>query len=128
MSILVLGIFTLLTAAMLFPERLHAFLHTITSWLTATQKRRKARENRKAEIHRATRTWKAYLEHEHTKLFRSDTLEGKVDQLRLSLAAGQRYLKSVSPDECPSNYKHTDEFCRWAEKKLAEIAIDQWAQ
>ena len=125
MSAWYLFIAGLLFLTLLYPGRVLHFIRTIRVWLVRRKAHREAWQVRKDEIYRANVEWKRYLDEEHERLLELDTLEGKVDVLRRSLAAGERYLKSVSPDECPSNYKKTDAFCRWAEKKLAEVDAEQ---
>ena len=124
MPIFLLFIASLAFTTLLFPWRVLHFIRTITTWLQHRRQTREAWKSRTEIIHEANATWKQYLDTEHTQLLKADTLEGKADQLRSSLAAGQRYLKSVSADECPNNYKHTAEFVGWAEQKLAEIDAD----
>lgn len=121
MPIYYLFIASLVFFTFLLPERVLYFLRTITKWLAHRQAIRESWNIRQDEVHAAYVAWKAWTDSAYQQLKRRHTAEEKIDWLSRMLAAGQRYLNSVSPDEAPTNYEKTVRFCHAAEELLAEI-------
>ena len=119
MPVFFLFIATLVVFAVLFPGRAIYFLLTIIKWIQYRRTYRESLLARQDETDAAFEEWRSLLEHELRREKKLRTDDEKFSCYYRMLAAGQRYLKSVSPDEVPVGYYEKVEiYCRSVEDVL----------
>jgi hypothetical protein len=109
MSTYLLHILSLFAFMYFFPDKVLDFLRTMRVWLDYRQAQREAWNERVAVVTEATVQWLSCVAAVRRTLAAGRSETEKTDCVRQALAAGERYLMAVEPEDDPDIYHQTEE-------------------